>query len=149
MSRLDARRQRLLAAMDITVWQPRASQSASPSCSLMVVAGGPDVPTGQTGELLDNMLAAIGLRNSEAVVVTSAGAPEDADSGQLSAEIERHNPAVILALGAPAAEALKAGVSSAPVVVSFDPAALLADPQLKAKAWEDLLAVQRALAEAA
>jgi uracil-DNA glycosylase len=149
MSRLDARRQRLLAAMDITVWQPRVSQSASPGCSLMVIAGGPDVPTGQAGELLDNMLAAIGLRNSETVVVISVDSSVNADSGQLSADIKQHDPAVILALGTPAAEALKAGVSSAPVVVSFDPAALLADPQLKAQAWEDLLAVQRALTEAA
>lgn len=167
MSRLDARRQQLLAAMGITAWQPRATQQQSvPSApsALLVVVGQPDVETGQSGELLTNMLAAIGFPHRQGVVICAVESADAREKTRLEGVIEQAQPLVILALGQTAAQALtgrcdtldalrahwyEAGAQATPAYVSFHPADLLADPRLKAKAWEDLIAVQSALPEAA
>lgn len=114
-----------------------------------------DPLAGDTGRLLDNMLRALQLHRHPRVhivplVRAEAGAEAAAGTG-LAAELARHQPAVVLALGLPAARTvlgrteplgrLRAGpqsVQGTPVVVTYDPAYLLRAPQAKAAAWADL-----------
>ena len=165
MSRLDARRQRLLAAMGITAWQPRVSEQERAASALMIVAGAPQVETGPTGELLNNMRRALGAQHQHSVVLSAIGSDSAQAKIRLAQEIKRIQPAMVLALGQSAAQILTGNnldelealrgrwhafdATATPVYVSFHPADLLADPRVKAKAWEDLLAVQSALPEAA
>jgi len=165
MSRLDARRQRLLAAMGITAWQPRVSEQERAASALMIVAGAPQVETGPTGELLNNMRLALGAQHQQHVVLSAAESDTAQEKTRLAQEIKRIQPAMVLALGQSAAQILTGNnldelealrgrwhafdATATPVYVSFHPADLLADPRVKAKAWEDLLAVQSALPEAA
>ena len=126
---------------------------------------------GQAGRLLDNMLAAIGLRRGEDVYIANAvkcrpphnRTPEPAEIAAclpyLERQIELVRPGVLIALGRPAAQALLAReirIATArgqrfdyhgiPVVVTYHPAYLLRNPQDKAKAWEDLCFARRLMA---
>lgn len=128
---------------------------------------------GQAGRLLDNMLAAIGLRRGEDVYIANAvkcrpphnRTPEPAEIAAclpyLERQIELVCPSVLIALGRPAAQALLARevrIATArgqrfdyhgiPVVVTYHPAYLLRNPQDKVKAWEDLCFARRLLAAA-
>lgn len=125
---------------------------------------------GQAGKLLDNMLAAIGLRRGEDVYIANAvkcRPPEnrtpdpaeiDACRPYLEQQIALIRPKMIVALGRPAAQALlKAEVKIAaargrlhdyqgiPLVITYHPAYLLRNLTDKAKAWEDLCFMRRSM----
>ncbi|MBV2262953.1 MAG: uracil-DNA glycosylase [Thauera sp.] len=128
---------------------------------------------GQAGRLLDNMLAAIGLKRGEDVYIANAvkcrpphnRTPERGEIAACLPYLDRQialvQPRLLIALGRPAAQALldreiaisaargkrfeRAGVA---VVVTYHPAYLLRNPQDKAKAWEDLCFARRLMAEA-
>ncbi len=127
---------------------------------------------GQAGKLLDNMLAAIGLKRGADVYIANAvkcrppenrtPAPEEiaACSPYLVRQIELIRPKLIVALGRPAAQTLlqtdvKIGAARGrlhdyrgiPLVVSYHPAYLLRSPQDKARAWEDLCLMRRTMQE--
>ena len=126
---------------------------------------------GRAGELLDQMLLAVGLDRRRVYIanVLKCRPPEnrnptpdevEACSPFLHRQIALLQPAVILALGSFAARALLGGegrvgalrggrhlYESIPVVVSYHPAYLLRSPQEKLRAWEDLCRLQDALAE--
>lgn len=127
---------------------------------------------GRAGELLDQMLLAVGLDRRRVYIanVLKCRPPENrnpaaeevaACSPFLSRQIALLRPAVILALGSFAARALLGGegkvgalrggrhlYQGVPVVVSYHPAYLLRSPQEKARAWEDLCQMQDVLADA-
>lgn len=128
---------------------------------------------GQAGRLLDNMLAAIGLKRGEDVYIANAvkcrpphnRTPERGEIAACLPYLDRQialvQPQLLIALGRPAAQALldreiaisaargkrfeRAGVA---VVVTYHPAYLLRNPQDKAKAWEDLCFARRLMADA-
>ena len=127
---------------------------------------------GQAGKLLDNMLAAIGLKRGADVYIANAvkcrppenrtPAPEEiaACSPYLVRQIELIRPKLIVALGRPAAQTLlqtdvRIGAArgrlhdyrGVPLVVSYHPAYLLRSPQDKARAWEDLCLMRRTMQE--
>lgn len=118
---------------------------------------------GQAGRLLDNMLAAIGLKRAEDVYIANVlkcrppgnrnPAPEEVMqcSAHLRRQIELIQPKLILAMGRFAAQTLLdsgASISSmrgrkfsyqgVPLIVTYHPAYLLRTLTDKAKAWEDL-----------
>jgi DNA polymerase len=125
---------------------------------------------GQAGKLLDNMLAAIGLRRGEDVYIANAvkcrppenrtPTPEETALCRpyLERQIELLRPRLIVALGRPAAQTLlqddvKIGAARGklhdyrgiPLIVSYHPAYLLRTPQDKARAWEDLCFMRRTM----
>jgi DNA polymerase len=118
---------------------------------------------GQAGKLLDNMLAAIGLKRGEDVYIANAvkcrppenrtPAPDEAAACRpyLQRQIELIRPKLIVALGRPAAQTLlqtEIKIATArgrlhdyrgiPLIVTYHPAYLLRTLPDKAKAWEDL-----------
>jgi len=129
---------------------------------------------GRAGQLLDAMLAAIGLNRHDGVFITNvikSRPPENRDPGAeeiaacrpwLDAQIALIQPAVILAVGKVAGQSLtgsrqpmgklrehwhELAAGGTPLRATYHPAYLLRRPEAKAKAWEDLLAVRRALRE--
>jgi uracil-DNA glycosylase len=129
---------------------------------------------GKAGQLLDAMIAALGLNRTQGVYIANAvkcrppenRTPEtaemDACNAFLNQQIAWIQPRVILALGRPAAYAVlgqEASIQSLrgrvhyrtqdsrkiPVVVTYHPAYLLRQPAEKGKAWQDLLLAQAAL----
>jgi DNA polymerase len=125
---------------------------------------------GQAGKLLDNMLAAIGLKRGNDVYIANAvkcrppenrtPAPEEAAScwPYLERQIELIQPKLIVALGRPAAQTLlntEIKIAAArgklhdyrgiPLIVTYHPAYLLRTLQDKAKAWEDLCFMRRTM----
>ncbi len=128
---------------------------------------------GQAGRLLDNMLAALGLKRGEGVYIANAvkcrpphnRTPEAGEMAAclpyLSRQIGLVRPRLLIALGRPAAEALlgmevRIGAARGrlfqhqgiPLVVTYHPAYLLRNPVDKAKAWEDLCFARRTMDEA-
>ncbi|HEX4986028.1 MAG TPA: uracil-DNA glycosylase [Burkholderiales bacterium] len=118
---------------------------------------------GQAGKLLDNMLAAIGLRRGEGVYIANVvkcrppgnrtPQPGEAHACEpyLHRQIELMRPMLIVALGKVAAQNLlgvEATLSSlrgrvhdfrgTPLIVTYHPAYLLRTLADKAKSWEDL-----------
>ncbi|MBI5658893.1 MAG: uracil-DNA glycosylase [Nitrosomonadales bacterium] len=118
---------------------------------------------GQAGKLLDNMLAAIGLKRGRNVYIGNIvkcrppgnRAPETDEIAQclpyLQRQIDLIRPRLIVALGKTAATALlgrEAALGSlrgtvheyrgTPLVITYHPAYLLRSPTEKAKAWQDL-----------
>ena len=127
---------------------------------------------GQSGKLLDNMLAAIGLkRGRDAYIanVVKCRPPGNrtptleeaaACAPYLDAQIDLLQPKLIVALGKVAAQRLlntEASLGSQrgnihayrgiPVVVTYHPSYLLRTLPEKAKAWEDLLYARRKMLE--
>jgi DNA polymerase len=125
---------------------------------------------GQAGKLLDNMLAAIGLRRGEDVYIANAvkcrppqnRTPEAEEIAVCRPYLERQiallQPKLIVALGRPAAQSLlqtEVKIASArgrvhdyhgiPLIVTYHPAYLLRTPLDKAKAWEDLCFMRRTM----
>lgn len=125
---------------------------------------------GQAGKLLDNMLAAIGLRRGEDVYIANAvkcrppenrtPTPEETAACRpyLERQIELLQPRLIVALGRPAAQTLLQGevkIAAArgrlhdyrgiPLIVTYHPAYLLRTLLDKAKAWEDLCFMRRTM----
>jgi uracil-DNA glycosylase family 4 len=126
---------------------------------------------GQAGKLLDNMLAAIGLRRGSDVYIANSvkcrppenrtPTPEETAAclPYLERQIELIRPKLIVALGRPAAQTLlqsevKIGAARGrlhdhrgiPVIVTYHPAYLLRTLQDKAKAWEDLCFMRSTMA---
>jgi len=126
---------------------------------------------GQSGKLLDNMLAAIGIaRGREAYIANvvkcrppgnRTPTPEEALACApfLDAQIDHVKPKLIVALGKAAASRLlntEASLASlrgrvhayrgTPLIVTYHPSYLLRTLPEKAKAWEDLLFARRHLA---
>jgi DNA polymerase len=134
---------------------------------------------GPAGQLLDNMLRAIGLTRGEAgparqVFIANTlkcrppknRNPEPAETAQCAPFLERQialvRPRIILAMGRFAAQALLASDAplgrlrgrvhqyrGVPVVVTYHPAYLLRTPTDKARAWEDLCLAASVVAAAA
>jgi DNA polymerase len=126
---------------------------------------------GQAGKLLDNMLAAIGLKRGQDVYIANAVKcrppqnrtpdPEEAAACRpyLERQIELIQPKLIVALGRPAAQTLlqaevKIGAARGklhdyrgiPLIVTYHPAYLLRTLLDKSKAWEDLCFMRRTMA---
>jgi DNA polymerase len=127
---------------------------------------------GAAGQLLDNMLVALGLERSQNVYIANVlkcrppgnRTPEPGEAlacaPYLERQIELIAPRLIIALGRSAACRLldtDAPVASlrnrvhryrnTPLIVTYHPAYLLRTPADKAKAWEDLLFARRTLRE--
>ncbi|WP_324717817.1 uracil-DNA glycosylase [Carboxydochorda subterranea] len=150
-----------------------------PRARLMLVGEGPGQVEDETGrpfvgpagQLLDRMLAAIGLSRRDVYIanVVKCRPPNNrvptpdemaACWPNLRRQIELIHPSIVLCLGATAARQLvepRGSISSLRgrwyvrdgirYLVTFHPAALLRDPSKKPMAWQDLQMVQRALAE--
>ena len=129
---------------------------------------------GQAGKLLDNMLAALGMKRGENVYIANVlkcrppnnrtPEPREVESCRpyLDRQIALIEPKIIVALGKSAATTLldvDASIASlrgrvhryrgVPLVVTYHPAYLLRSLPDKAKAWEDLLFARRTLRAAA
>jgi DNA polymerase len=147
-----------------------------PNARLMFVGEGPGadedatgVPfVGKAGQLLNNMIAAMGLKREEVYIANIVKCRPPANrmpefveattcSQFLVEQIDIVRPQVIVALGATAATYLlgvRQSLSSlrgawysargAKVAVTYHPAYLLRDPRQKGEAWKDL---QRVMAE--
>jgi len=127
---------------------------------------------GQSGKLLDNMLAAIDLKRGNKVYIANAvkcrppdnRAPEPGETAAcwpfLARQIELIRPRLIVTLGKPAAQTLlqqevtilrARGVvqdfAGIPLIVTYHPAYLLRNLPDKAKAWEDLCFMRRTMRE--
>jgi len=153
----------------------------NPRARLMLVGEAPGAEedrqglpfVGKAGQLLDNMLAAIGLGQDEVFIANvlkcrppgnrNPAADEIAACADyLRWQIAHVKPDVLVTLGRFAAHALlqsDAAIGALrrethqyqgiPLFVTFHPAYLLRSPGEKAKAWQDLLAIRRALAKKA
>jgi uracil-DNA glycosylase family 4 len=149
----------------------------SPTARLMFVGEGPGadedaqgIPfVGKAGQLLNNMIAAMGLARSDVYIANivkcrppNNRVPEPVEANTCSQfllrQIDVVQPEVIVALGATAAMYLlgvKQSLSSlrghwhtcreAKLAVSYHPAFLLRDPRQKAEAWKDLQMVMAEL----
>jgi DNA polymerase len=147
-----------------------------PSARLMFVGEGPGadedasgIPfVGKAGQLLNNMIAAMGLKREEVYIANIVKCrppgnrtPEPVEATTCSQfllkQIDIVRPEVIVALGATAATYLLGvkqslaslrgqwhSVRGAKVAVTYHPAFLLRDPRQKVEAWKDL---QRVMAE--
>ena len=129
---------------------------------------------GRSGQLLDNMLKAIGHGRQTTAYITNVVKcrppanrnPREEEitacAGYLERQLQLLKPAVILAMGRFAAHALlktdqplqtlrqtdqslRVGEQAIPVVVTYHPAYLLRRPVDKRLAWEDLKRMQRLL----
>jgi DNA polymerase len=125
---------------------------------------------GQAGKLLDNMLAALGVKRGENVYIANVlkcrppnnRTPEplevEACRPYLDRQIALIEPKIVVALGKSAATTLldvDASIASlrgrvhryrgVPLVVTYHPAYLLRNLPDKSKAWEDLLFARRTL----
>ena len=149
----------------------------NPDAELMFVGEGPGADedaqgepfVGRAGQLLNNMIAAMGLRREDVYIANVVKCrppgnrtPErdecDTCSPFLMRQIEVIRPKVIVALGATAAKnllALNESMASmrgrwfdfkgARLAVTYHPAFLLRDPRQKAEAWKDLQMVMKYL----
>lgn len=141
-----------------------------PNARLMFVGEGPGADedaqglpfVGRAGQLLNNMIAAMGLKRSEVYIANVVKCrppqnrtpePEEANTCMqfLWRQIDVVQPEVIVALGATAATYLLGGKSSlaslrgrihnvrgSKLIVTYHPAYLLRDPRQKGEAWKDL-----------
>ncbi len=125
---------------------------------------------GQSGKLLDAMLAAIDLKRGNDVYIANSvkcrppdnRAPEPAETAAcwpfLARQIELIQPKLIITLGKPAAQTLlqqEVTISRArgqlhdfagiPLIVTYHPAYLLRNLPDKAKAWEDLCFMRKTM----
>jgi DNA polymerase len=149
----------------------------SPAARLMFVGEGPGADedaqglpfVGKAGQLLNNMVAAMGLARAEVYIANIVKCrppgnrvPEPVEANTCSQfqlrQIDVVQPEAIVALGATAATYLlgvKQSLSSlrgrwhrcrgAKLAVTYHPAFLLRDPRQKAEAWKDLQMVMREL----
>lgn len=141
-----------------------------PNARLMFVGEGPGsdedaqgLPfVGRAGQLLNNMIGAMGLKRSEVYIANVVKCrppqnrtpePEEANTCMqfLWRQIDVVKPEVIVALGSTAATYLLGGKSSlaslrgrihfvraSKLIVTYHPAYLLRDPRQKGEAWKDL-----------
>ncbi len=141
-----------------------------PNARLMFVGEGPGADedaqglpfVGRAGQLLNNMITAMGLRRPEVYIanVVKCRPPQNRTPEPVEAntcmqflwrQIEVVRPEVIVALGSTAATYLLGSKSSlaslrgrlhqvreSKLIVTYHPAYLLRDPRQKAEAWKDL-----------
>ncbi|MGH9587888.1 MAG: uracil-DNA glycosylase [Acidobacteriaceae bacterium] len=141
-----------------------------PNARLMFVGEGPGADedaqglpfVGRAGQLLNNMITAMGLKRSEVYIANVVKCrppgnrvPEPVEANTcmqfLWRQIDVIQPEVIVALGATAATYLLGGkaplaslrgrihnVRNAKLIVTYHPAYLLRDPRQKGEAWKDL-----------
>lgn len=127
---------------------------------------------GKAGQLLDNMLAALGLRRGDGVYIANVlkcRPPNNRDPQPdevaacrpfLQRQIELIQPQLILCVGRHAANTLLAtdeavgrlrgrvhDMQGIPLVVTWHPAYLLRSPAEKARAWQDLVLARSVLAD--
>ena len=151
-----------------------------PNARLMFVGEGPGADedaqglpfVGKSGQLLNNMIAAMGLKREEVYIANIVKCrppgnrtPEPVEANTcvpfLAKQIDVVRPEFIVALGATAAMyllglrqslgSLRGGwreVRGARVLVTYHPAFLLRDPRQKAEAWKDLQVVMREMKSA-
>jgi uracil-DNA glycosylase len=125
---------------------------------------------GEAGELLDNMLKALGLARGNKVFITNVlkcrppgdRAPEPGEVAQcellLRRQVELLRPRIILAMGRFAARTLLASTEpfgrlrgrphdyhGVPLVVTYHPSYLLRNLSEKARAWADLCLAQESM----
>jgi uracil-DNA glycosylase family 4 len=149
----------------------------SPTARLMFVGEGPGTDedaqglpfVGRAGQLLNNMIAAMGLKREEVYIANVVKCrppgnrtpePEEANtcSPFLFRQIDVVRPEVLVALGATATTyllgqrqplaALRGRVHSfrgSKLIVTYHPAFLLRDPRQKKEAWADLQIAMREL----
>ncbi len=122
---------------------------------------------GRAGKLLDEILAAIGLRREQVFICNvlkcrppGNRTPEPLEvaacSPYLHRQLELIGPRVILAMGLPAAHALLGGHAALgelrlklhryrgiPLIVTYHPAALLRNPHWKRPTWDDVRHARR------
>jgi len=133
--------------------QAAAAGAAPQSAWLVVVecAQEDDPFAGETGRLLDNMLRALRLHRQPGVFIAPLLRGPAAAPAALADALHAVRPAVVLALGLPAARmvlgcseplgrlrASPQSVEGIPVVPTYAPSYLLRAPQAKAAAWADL-----------
>jgi DNA polymerase len=148
-----------------------------PNARLMFIGEGPGADedtqglpfVGKSGQLLNNMIAAMGLRRENVYIANivkcrppANRAPEPAEANTctpfLARQIDIVQPEYIVALGGTAATYLlgvRQSLSSlrgrfhpvrgAMALVTYHPAFLLRDPRQKAEAWKDLQIVMAAM----
>jgi uracil-DNA glycosylase family 4 len=141
-----------------------------PNARLMFVGEGPGADedaqglpfVGRAGQLLNNMINAMGLKRSEVYIanVVKCRPPQNRTPEPIEAntcmqflwrQIDVVKPAVIVALGSTAATYLLGGKASlaslrgrihrvrdSNLIVTYHPAFLLRDPRQKGEAWKDL-----------
>ena len=146
-----------------------------PNARLMFVGEGPGadedvsgIPfVGKAGQLLNNMIQAMGLKREEVYIANivkcrppANRVPEPVEANTcdqfLLQQIDVVQPQVVVALGATAAmyllgvkQSLSAlrgrwhGCRGAKLAVTYHPAFLLRDPRMKAEAWKDLQTVMK------
>ena len=149
----------------------------SPNARLMFVGEGPGADedaqglpfVGRAGQLLNNMIAAMGLKREEVYIANVVKCrppgnrtpePEEANtcSPFLFRQIDVVRPQVLVALGATAATYLLGhrqplaglrgrvhAVRGTQLIVTYHPAYLLRDPRQKKEAWADLQIAMREL----
>ena len=148
-----------------------------PNARLMFVGEGPGADediqglpfVGKAGQLLNNMIAAMGLKREEVYIANivkcrppNNRVPEPVEANTcdpfLMRQIDVVQPQVVVALGSTAAMYLlgvKQSLSGlrgrwhrcrgAKLVVTYHPAFLLRDPRMKGEAWKDLQMVMKEL----
>jgi uracil-DNA glycosylase family 4 len=148
-----------------------------PNAKLMFVGEGPGADedasglpfVGKAGQLLNNMIAAMGLKREEVYIANIVKcrppknrAPEPVEANTctqfLVQQIDIVRPQVIVALGKTAANYVRGNNDSltsqrgqwftlrgAKLIVTFHPAFLLRDPRQKSEAWKDLQLVMKEL----
>ena len=141
-----------------------------PNAPLMFVGEGPGADedaqglpfVGRAGQLLNNMITAMGLKRSEVYIANVVKCrppgnrtPEPAEANTcmqfLWRQMDVIQPEVVVALGATAATYLLGGkaplaslrgrihnVRGSKLIVTYHPAYLLRDPRQKGEAWKDL-----------
>jgi DNA polymerase len=126
---------------------------------------------GERGQLLDNMLQAVGVSRARGAYFTNCWKSRPPEGGASPEEVARQEaflrrqvqllqPRMILAMGRFAVQALLQSAEppgrlrgrlhrylDVPVVVTYPPVSLLRTPADKAKAWADLCLAQAALRE--
>ena len=151
--------------------------NGDPNARLMFVGEGPGADedasglpfVGKAGQLLNNMIAAMGLKREQVYVANVVKcrppgnrAPEPAEANTctqfLAEQIDIVQPQVVVALGLTAASYLLGvrqslgslrgrwhAVRGAKLAVTYHPAFLLRDPRQKGEAWKDLQMVMAEL----
>lgn len=133
-----------------------AGAPAQPTWLVVVECPQEDDPfAGETGRLLDNMLRALRLHRQPGVFIAPLLRGPAAAPTALADTLHALRPAVVLALGLPAARtvlgcsdplgrlrASPQSVEGIPVVPTYAPSYLLRAPQAKAAAWADLCRAQ-------
>ncbi len=131
---------------------PAQDATAQPAWLVVVECTQEDDPfAGETGRLLDNMLRALRLHQHPGIFIAPLLRGPAAAPATLADTLHAARPAVVLALGLPAARmvlgcseplgrlrASPQSVEGIPVVPTYAPSYLLRAPQAKAAAWADL-----------